>query len=374
MKHLKYVIFSVVISLMVVSCNEGIDPISPVDPGPDATAPVITIKYPTQGTLIRVREATVNINVDVEVTDDIELGSISLLMNGTEFARYNEIGRNPAFRDFRRALIRRAFNNLTDGTHVFRVVATDLSGKSTTREVTFEKIAPYQPMFPGEIFYMPFDGEYLELISLQSATRVGNPGFAGVGVKAGSNSYAGATDSYLTFPTTGLQSSQFSASFWLNLNAVPNRAGILVMGPPDPANPTSMNNRTSGFRFFREAGAGVNQRFKLNVGRGTADSWFDGGAAADVDPTTGQWVHFAFTISPTQCVVYINGNVVSQGSFTGISWTGCDLLSIMSGAPRFAGWGHLSDRSFMDELRLFNTALTQAEIQTIMAYDRGFVK
>lgn len=373
MKHLKYVIFSVVISLMAVSCYEGIDPISPVDPGPDAAAPVITIKYPNQGTLIRVREATVNINVDLEVTDDIELGNITLLMNGTEFARYNDIGKNPAFRDFRRALIQRTFNNLPNGPHVFRVVATDLSGKSTTREVTFEKIAPYAPMFPGEVFYMPFDGEYLELISLQSATRVGSPGFAGIGVKAGGNSYAGATDSYLTFPTAGLLGPEFSASFWLRVNAVPNRAGILVVGPPDPANPTSMNIRTSGFRFFREA-AGANQRFKLNVGRGTDESWFDGGAAADVDPTTNQWVHFAFTISPTQCVVYINGNVASQGSFTGISWTECDLLSIMSGAPRFAGWGHLSDRSFMDELRLFNKALTPAEIQTIRNYDSGVVK
>jgi hypothetical protein len=38
----------------------------------------------------------------------------------------------------------------------------------------------------------------------------------------------------------------------------------------------------------------------------------------------------------------------------------------MSGAPRFTEWGHLSDESYMDELRIFNKALSQAEIQTII--------
>ena len=38
----------------------------------------------------------------------------------------------------------------------------------------------------------------------------------------------------------------------------------------------------------------------------------------------------------------------------------------MSGAPNFTGWGHLSDQSFMDELRLFNKALSQEEVQTIL--------
>jgi hypothetical protein len=65
--------------------------------------------------------------------------------------------------------------------------------------------------------------------------------------------------------------------------------------------------------------------------------------------------------------VYINGQVVSEGTFDGVDWTGCDILSIASGAPRFTEWGHLSDLSLYDELRMFNKALTQAEVQAIMA-------
>ena len=140
----------------------------------------------------------------------------------------------------------------------------------------------------------------------------------------------------------------------------------MVVGPPDPAAPAAQNNRKNGFRFLRE-GSAINQTFKLNVGNGTADSWFDGGATASLNPViTTNWVHMAFTISPTESMVYFDGKVVKTGTFTGVDWTGCDILSIGSGAPRFSGWDHLSDLSFIDELRLFNKALTQAEIQTII--------
>ncbi|WP_247653482.1 LamG domain-containing protein [Flavobacterium sp. CS20] len=74
----------------------------------------------------------------------------------------------------------------------------------------------------------------------------------------------------------------------------------------------------------------------------------------------------AFTISDTESVVYINGQVVSQNTFSGVDWTGCDILSIMSGAPRFTGWDHLSDESLMDDLRIYKKALSQTEIQSML--------
>ena len=214
-------------------------------------------------------------------------------------------------------------------------------------------------------FYLDFNGDYTDAVSGVDATVVGSPDFDYSGGVFG-DAYQGATGSYLTFGTDDILGDEFSASFWLNVNSTPDRAGILVVGPEDTANPESQNDRTSGFRFFREASnSGTTQRFKLNAGNGTADSWFDGGASADVDPTTGNWVHFAFSISGTESVVYINGVQVSQGLFTGIDWTGCDVLSIMSGAPRFTGWGHQSDASLMDELRLFNKAITMDEVNLL---------
>lgn len=345
-------------ALVAVACDEGIDPISRVEPGPDEAAPTVIISYPLEGTLIRVKEDVTPINIQFEVVDDIEIESISVLLDGTKIRDFTD------FKDYRRALEDYEYEQLTNGTHTLSVTATDLSGKSTTESVDFEKVAPYQPVYDGESFYMPLDGDYMELLSITNAAKVGSPAFSDL-AKAG-KAYAGAADAYFTFPTEGLLGDEFSAVFWYKLNASPDRSGILTIGPPDPNNPATPNNRKSGFRLFRE-NAGGKQRVKLNVGTGDSDSWFDGGAAADVDPAVDEWVHIAFTIGIDKVVVYIDGEVVSEGAFTGIDWTGCDILSIASGAPRFTEWGHLSDQSLFDELRLFSKALTQTEVQAIIA-------
>lgn len=362
MKHINKIAIGLFALVLMFSCYDGIDPISAVDPGPDAGAPIVTIVRPTDGLAISDPNPVSSVNIELRVEDDIEVGSISVMLDGNEIASYEE----GTYIDYRIVTREMVYDNITIGDHTITVTATDLAGNVTTATHNFTKEPPYSPQYEGEMLYMPFDGDYSNLVTFTSATEVGNPGFAGE-AKVGNNAYAGATNSYLTYPTDGMLGTEFTATFWYKLNASPDRAGVLVIGPPDNANPSAQNNRTSGFRFFRE-NAGGKQRFKLNVGNGTGDTWFDGGAAADIDPATTDWVHLAFTISGTEAVVYINGEVVKQGAFSGVDWTGCDILSIMSGAPRFTGWGHNSDLSYMDELRIFSVAMTQNEIKQQMIY------
>ncbi|KAB8154997.1 LamG domain-containing protein [Kordia sp. TARA_039_SRF] len=357
-KILKYS-FGLFLWVLMFSCEDNIDPITQVDPGPDAGAPIVTIEKPVDGFSIQVPEPVTSTPIAFRVEDDIEIGSVSVKLDGQVIASYNE------FVDYRILIEEFVYDNITTGEHTLEVSATDLVGNVTSSIANFSKEPPYTPLYPGETFYMNFDGSYSELVTSTDATEVGNPSFAPE-ARVGSGAYAGATDSYLTFPTDGLLANEFSASFWLKVNASPDRAGVLVIGPPDPDNADAQNNRTSGFRFFRENAGGM-QRFKLNVGTGSGEAWFDGGSAADVDPNVDEWVHFAFTISGTEAVVYKNGQVVSQNSFAGVDWTGCDILSIMSGAPRFTGWGHNSDASYMDELRIFNMALTQNDVIELIA-------
>ncbi|WP_299550549.1 LamG domain-containing protein [Seonamhaeicola sp.] len=369
MKTIVKRIMTLVVSMLVfTACDKNnIDPITEVDPGPDAGAPVITIMKPSNGFEIQVPEPITSVDIEFKVEDDIELDKIEVELDGVQIASFeNEI--NDTFLDYR--IVTREFNydNITTGDHMLTVKATDLAGNTSMVVSNFSKKPPYTPLFNGEMFYMPFDGSFTNLISFDEATEVGSPGFAGE-AKVGTNAYAGAADSYLTVPTDGMLGDEFSASFWYKVNATPDRAGILVIGPEDTDNagyPDTQNDRTSGFRLFRENAGGM-QRIKLNVGSGAGDSWFDGGAAADIDPASNEWVHIAFSISQTEAAVYINGEVVRQGAFSGVDWTGCDILSIMSGAPRFTGWNHRSDASFMDELRLFNTALSQSEVINLMA-------
>ena len=351
--------------LIFNACTQNyIDDISKVNPGADATAPTIIINSPVEGFKIQLPEVTSAVSIDFEASDDIELGSVKVLYDGTEIASFTD------FRDYRKLKIDTlTYRNVQDGAHKLTIVATDLENKTTNRDVNFEKVPAYVPKYPGEVLFMPFDGSFMNMVSFDLATVAGTPGFADDKIK-GSKSYKGATGSYLTLPAEEFQNNEFTAIFWMKINAVPDRAGILVMGPVDEANPTAQNNRTSGFRFFRE-NAGGKQRFKLNVGNGTADTWVDGGAASDVDPAIGEWVHMAFTISATKAIVYIDGQIVKESDLTGIDWSGCDILSIMSGAPRFTGWNHKSDLSLMDELRIFNRVLPQDEIQTIITEESG---
>lgn len=357
MKALRLITYAAMTAALAIGCDEGIDPITPVPPGEDVAAPTVTVSYPGEGTLIRVKEDVAPVNIEFQVEDDIEIATITLTLDGTE------IGAVSDFKDYRRALESFTYDNLTNGAHTLVVTATDMSGKSTSTTVNFEKVEPYQPVYDGETFYMPFDGDFIDLVNIVEGTKVGSPGFSDEG-KLG-KAYKGAADAYLTYPTANIATDEFSAVFWYKLNGTPDRSGILTISPPDPDHPAAPNNRTKGFRLFREA-AGDKQRIKLNVGNGETDGWFDGGAAADLDPTVDEWVHIAFTIANGHTTVYINGNIVSEGDFDGVDWTDCDVLSIASGAPRFTEWGHLSDQSLYDELRLFNRALTQEEIQAMM--------
>ena len=339
---------------LVAGCEQGIDPISAVAPGPDELAPVVKINYPTSVTVIREDAPKVKIKIQCEASDDIELASVVLQFDGTQIATYS------SFIDYRRAVIEYIYDGVTDGIHSLAVIATDLTGKSTTQTVSFQKTTPYHPIYDGEVFYMPFDGDAIEQISNTSASVIGSPTY--VDGKKG-KAFAGATDAYLTFPTTNLiKTKEVSAVFWMKINPVPDRAGILTVSPEDKTNagyPTIQNKRTSGFRFFRE-GSATSQQVKVNVGEGgTLESWNDGGF---INPATSGWVQLAFTVSGTKSTIYINGVKARDAVLTPIDWTGCDVLTIMSGVPRFTEWKHYSDLSSIDELRFFNRALTADEV------------
>ncbi len=358
MKILKYLFICSMITVLSVSCNKGLDPITSISPGTDEDVPELVIEFPTEGKVIRSTDEIGTATFELVASDDIELKSVVVQLDGVEIGNYT------SFLDYRKASIALVYNNLLDGSHVLSATVTDLTDKSVSKSVNFKKItAPIYVPLDGELFYMPFEDEYLEVISGSVIDPVGTPGFAEGKV---GQAYVGATDAYLTFPTTDLiKTSQISAVFWMKVNATPDRAGIFTLSAEDKANagyPDVQNLRTSGFRFFRE-GSATSQQFKINVGLGgTNESWNDGGS---IDPSTGEWVHFAFTISETASSIYINGEMVREAAMlNAIDWTGCDLFTIMSGVPRFTEWNHFSDESALDELHIFNRVVTAAEIQS----------
>lgn len=349
MKNINKFIIGLLTCFLVFSCEDGIDPITKVDPGADASAPQIKVISPAEGAAIKVFEDVTELNVELEVTDDIEVEFVTVYLNNSEIKKFTE------FKDYRIVLEEFTYENLVDGDHVLKVDAQDIEGKTSTLEVNFSKQPPYESLFDGEALYMPFDGDYRDLIGFQMAEEVGSPGFAGSSY-AGTNAYQGAVDSYLEFPSEGLLSNEFSAAFWYKASGDPGRAGIMVAG--DDA-----DDRRQGFRLFRE-GSDTEQRIKLNVGTGTGESWNDGGV---IDVTADEWVHVAFTISQTESKIYFNGIEMNTGNMAApIDWTNVGPITIGSGGDTFSYWNHKYDNSGFDELRIFNKALSQVEIQIMI--------
>jgi len=351
MKILKYLIVASLLMVLAISCNKGIDPISSVAPGPDTAAPAVLITYPLDGIPISMPDSIVTVTFKFEASDDIELKKVSLQLDGAEIATFT------SFIDYRRAVLTFDYNNLANGNHSLTVVATDMSDKTATLTRDFKKVPPYVPM-AGEVFYLPFDGDYTEMINFTSATKVGSPGFATGKV---GQAYAGATDSYLQFPAAPLMNGEFSTSFWYKLNPDPLRGGILSISPPGTGNPL-VYTRNYGFRLARENN-GTKQNIFVNFGIDTTEVWMN--PFITVTPSD-NWMHIAVSISGTHASIYVDDVLVKETDIIApIDWKDCTSLSIGSGMPNFAYWEHFSDLSMMDELRFFNKALTADEVHQI---------
>lgn len=354
-KHIKFIIPALALASFMVSCDDDyIDPITAVEQGTDSTAPVITIANPVSGnTLIPFTDTTTDFVFQYSVSDDIELGSVEIILDGATLETHD------SFLDYRN-LTDSYTKNIGLGTHTFTVNATDLSGKTSTQTVSFVVDNKYYALYDGEKAYFPFfaGNTFTELLTGSNPTKVGAPTTASGGYDG--YAYQATTDSYVTYPLSGLYSSEgISFTFWYKVNATATRAGIITIN--DNADNTD-ENRKQGLRLFRE-GSATSQTIKMNVGVGTGESWNDGGATA----VNGSWVHVGVTVSPTQSKIYFNGVLQRTASYTTpFDFSSSSTVTIGSGAPSFSYWDHDSDTSQLDELRIYNKALTEAEVKATM--------
>lgn len=218
-------------------------------------------------------------------------------------------------------------------------------------------VGTYTPK-DGEKLYADFENKYLlNSVNGAPAQKTGN---TTLGIpKKGNYSFSGAANSYISYPVKGLYSTNgISFGFWYKVNASPDRSGIITINDNEI---NTDDNRTGGLRIFREGGT-AKQRIKLNLGTGTADSWNDG-AELDVN---GNWVYITVTISPTQSKIYFDGVLKNTASYTSFDFSKSSTMVVGSGAPSFSYWGHNSDVSLMDDLRVFDKVLTVTEIQSLM--------
>jgi len=347
-----------IVLLSFTACEKGyIDDISQVAAGTDALAPTVEIISPSVDIQYPATTNAADFDFKFNIKDDIELSKVEIFLNGTSLQSYT------SFVDYRGMGGTYTYPNLGVGTHDFKVIATDLAGKSTTKSFTFH-ITKYDKVLTSETLYVPFNpgGDYKDLINFVSPAVTGSPSTTAATGGHNGAAYQGAANAYLSFPISGLYSSDgISFSFWYKVNSSPDRSGIIVIN--DNAN-NSDDNRTGGLRLFREGGPAA-QTIKINVGTGSGESWNDGGTLSSIGGAW-DWHHVAVTISPTESKIYFDGVLQRTSAYTGFDFASSTNVTLASGAPSFTYWDHKSDLSLYDEFRVFNKVLTPAEIQLVM--------
>lgn len=343
---LKYIFATAVLSVSLTSCRDSyLDSIKPVAQGTDTAAPTILINSPSSDIALPAIMNTKDMTFSYKISDDIELGSVKIYLDGTLLKSYD------SFLDYRILDTNYLYKGLSLGTHVFKVDAADLSGKSSSKSFTFN-VTKYTQVLSSESLYVPFNSgnDFKDLINFADATITGAPSTT-IGKKG--VAYQGATDAYISYPIAGLfgnNNTELSFSFWYKIDASQERAGLVVVGKDQ--------NRAQGFRLFREGTKG----FKINIGLGGDEFWGDTVPMTNID-----WTFVTVTISQTNVKFYYDGVLKYTGNLPKpVDFTGCSMMDIASGGSTFSYWDHKSDKSLYDEFRVYNKELTPTEIQTVM--------
>jgi hypothetical protein len=282
------------------------------------------------------------------------------------------------FKDYRRALEAFRYNTLENGTHTLTITATDMSDKSTSASVNFEKVTPYQPKYEGEIVYMPFDGDYLELLTITEGTKGGAPVFVD-GLVGKAVSFDAANKGYVLFPSDTLSGvANFSMSFWVKPKFVDSNTDGGIDGILGLVNFSNTTGFWGNIDFFVENGStAAAAKMAIHVTNDDSEVWLT--EVNNVPNFFGVWSNHTVTYDGVlhEFKYYINGELKLTKA---AGWT--DALTFKNGGPLVFGtvqfqtspslttgsaaqpWAsYLTGQ--LDEIRIFNRALSSTEVQQI---------
>ena len=157
------------------------------------------------------------------------------------------------------------------------------------------------------------------------------------------------TDDYISVPhNASLNVNNFSFEAWINLSSSAGTLTILSKG--DGTNDALTN-------YIFNVGGNSNSG-KLGLFAGGA--WYSANTAL----STGVWYHAAVTVSGTAVTFYLNGMSDGTATLFGSMYTGGTYLFKIGEQGDGCNCNHMN--GMIDEVRVWNTAITQAQIKTNM--------
>ena len=382
MKNIIKLTFAAVTLLTIATgCSDGyIDDITQVAAGEDKTAPVVEITNPPSGIVnIPFTDTSTNYTFGFKVSDDIEIKTINISLDGVLLKTFS------SFLDYRNYAGTYLYNNLGLGNHTFKVDAVDLSGKTTNKTLTFELTNKYQAIYPGEVFFVPFDNpstDPLKIASdqLQNTLPSVNPFSSVAGING--NGVKGVSEKFINYAKPNnwfADAKALTVSVWFKSNGTQTKNNVGTNGPEHIFSTPSSNGHWSQNQaalFLEGNNTACAVKF-LVVDTAVADKWANWeGAQSIAGIMDEKWHHLAVTYDNTTSnfTLFIDGkanaNQQSWSNHGDINFNPSTVSSFRIGAGPQNGlttddWLSSSFKGTLDQFRLFTTALSSGDITTI---------
>lgn len=381
MKHIFNCIgIGIMLSLSFTACKKGyIDPITKVDPGADAAAPTISIISPANSTVvIPFTDTKTDMPLQFSVSDDIELKNIDIALDGTKLASFT------SYIDYRSYAGTHLYKDLALGNHSFVVTATDLAGKTSSKTFAFTVTNKYQPIFPSEAFFVPFDFPSTDPLKIASDLTLNTPALTNTTTTTLGISGKGMQGSGLNYikyakPNNWISdATSFTVSFWFKLNGQ-TKNNIGGNGTEYIFSIPSTNGHWSGGQamlFFETNATGTQIKFPV-VDKNMADTWFvweGGNAIPGIADNTWRHCALVYDANTSKMTLYLNGvanaNQASWGTHGNINFNPATASEFRIGAgPQTVtnndDWLGSTWKGGLDQFRLFTSALSASEVKSI---------
>lgn len=161
--------------------------------------------------------------------------------------------------------------------------------------------------------------------------------------------FDGAADHVIVPDSDSLDLNHITMAAWINLRSYPDDQRIITkeFGAVDPYSIYTLLMSDPGETKLEFRPVLNNTRYRIN---------------SNADIPLNQWAHVAATFDGSNCVLYINGEIDKEEPHTGTMLTNDEPVYL--GASQF--WDPRFFDGLMDEAVLFNVALTQDDIKTLM--------
>src|SRR5579884_1326815 len=209
----------------------------------------------------------------------------------------------------------------------------------------------YVPLDSAHVLWLPFQKHTCDATLTQSTGKAFNSPVFVAGVTRYGLQFNGTTQ-YLQVPdSTSLQLTTWTICLWVYVNSIGALQALIIKSVYSNARNYSLSILASG---------------KIECGIGNGTSFFQ--LTSAITLSANKWYHIAFTFDGVSAwKVYINGQLDNSQTVAVTPNLQAGVLNIAAnnGGGNFFG-------GVMDDINIFNTVLSQADIQTVMAIGQRY--